>query len=425
MSSRRDAFEAQALRQAQGFGRSEHRAERPSLGRDPSTGSGGAQRERSNAPRIGRNARRGQSTTELALAMLLIVPCILYAVYVGELFMVGAKAQEAEISAAWDVSAYRFHDYAAGPGTVADRVASRYDQVAASVAARLDADLNDLNSYANSGRRGVSLVSGKAWFQGTPVTCTRRPLLRNGGYLRISEVMPFDALDYAPDPLFPSSGPAGDAQRDTLTRDWLLTCASRLEHVSLWTPRRWNQEMTGTAQPELNPVTGPTVFGGLGSSLNGLNAGAAPSLGMPMLVDDWAVEAPNQAPVEEIALRAADSANPRFYRVAQRVHEAYWPHIANEQLNEDFTFLLGHRWLYGSETDTGQVDVLRLALDTDFARRSRFQLENPADPSDGNLPWYLLPHEDDEKSLPALDAVAARRVSGNYLGHPNASFNQP
>lgn len=373
---------------------------------------------------MNRRSSRGQSTTELALAMLMIVPCALYAVYAGELFMVGAKAQEAEIAAAYDVSAYRFHDYQASAASVASRVASRYDSVAAAVAANLDTELSDLDSYASSGRRGASLVSGKAWFQGTAVTCTKRPL-GAGGYLRIDQVMPFDALDFAPDPRFPVTRASGDALRDTLTRDWLLTCASRLEHVSLWTPRRWNQEMTGTSQPDLNPVVGPTVFGGLGSALNGLKAGTQPSFGMPMLVDDWAVESANVAPGEEIALRAADSANPKFYRVTERVQRAYWPGIANEQLDEDFTFLLGHRWLFGSETDTGQVDALRLALDTSYGRRSRFQLENPNDPNDGNLPWWLLPHQDGEKTIPSLDVVARRRAAGNYLGHPNASFNQP
>ncbi len=377
---------------------------------------------------MNRRHARGAATTEFALATLMIVPALLYGVYAGELFVVGAKAQEAEISAAYDLTAYRYHDYetataAASPGIVA----SRYDTIARAVSANIDADLKDLNSYASAGRTGVSLVAGTARFQGSAVTCTKRGLktaTSPGSYLAANDLMPFASLDYADDPHFASAKVGADNLRATLTRDWLLSCTSRIEHKALWIPRQWNQEMT-SHDDLLNPVTAPIVFGGMGSSLNGLKSGTQPSLGLAMLVDDWAVEQPNRLGAVEIALKDTDSANPSMFRAADRVNRMFWPGLAEEQINEDLLFLLGHRWVFGENTSTGKADDLRLALDDDYNRRTDFQLESPGARNDGNQPWYLLPRQDGENGLTPLEGVASQRARGHYLGHPNASFNQP
>ena len=375
-----------------------------------------------------RRSSRGASTTEFALALLLVVPCVLYGIHAGELFIVGAKAQEAEISAAWDVTAYRFHDYSVSATAAPAAVRARYDAVAAAVSANIDADLVDLNSYASSGRRGMSLIAGRAEFVGAAVSCRRRDLsnrYRGGGYLPSADLMPFRTLDFDNDTTwFPSRAPAqSQAARDTLTRDHLVTCQSRLQHTTLWIPTTWAPEFSNGEQ--LNPIVAPTVFGGLGSSLNGTRAGAGPSLGMAMLTDDWAVEDANRAASDEIAMRAAVSANPKFYRVGQRVHQMITPYIGDEQMNEDMQFLLGHRWMHGDARDTGEIDAYRLGLDTAFSRLTNLQIENPLDGNDGNRPWYLLPHRDGEKGHPSLEVVAGTRSGGNYLGHPSATFNRP
>jgi hypothetical protein len=386
---------------------------------------------------MSRRHARGAATTEFALAMLLIIPCVLYGVYAGELFVVGAKAQEAEISAAYDMTGYRYHDYQSPAAALSSTVPSRYDSVATGVSADVDADLKDLNSFSATGRTGVTLVAGKAQFTGSAVTCTKRPLATaggGGGYLKASEVMPFDTLDFPVDPNFSAAGPAANDVRATLTRDWIITCSSRLKHTSQWIPHYWNQEMT-SHNDALTPVSaGGVNFGGLGDSLNGLSTNGSPSFGMAMLTDDWAVEQPNVVAADEIALKDTGGSNGPMYRVVDRLHNMFWPGLGNQQLDEDLTFLIGHAFPFGESTSTGQVDALRLALDTRFNRLTNLQLETGipcrypnlnGSGECGNKPWYLLPHQDAEKSYAALDAVAAVRSSGHYLGHPNASFNQP
>ncbi|MBL8951787.1 MAG: hypothetical protein JNK82_13475 [Myxococcaceae bacterium] len=367
--------------------------------------------------------RRGASTVELALGLLLIVPCVLYGVHAGELFIVGAKAQEAEIQAAWDVTAYRYHDYETANGAaVPSNVQARYDAVATAVSTNIDAELADLNSYATSGRRGVTLVAGRAEFQGRAVTCERRDL-RPGGYLERDHVLPFSSFDFGTNPWWPTRAPEQEqAFRGTLTREHLITCRSRLRHTTLWVPTTWMQDFSNE---RLNPLVAPMVFGGLGSSLNGTRSGSQPSLGMAMLTDDWAVEDENRVSRDEVAMKVGFSSNPKFYRAAERVHEALSVYFGDEQLNEDMTMLLGHRFMHGEERDNGEIDAFRLALDTAYTRLTNLQLESPLDPNDGNLPWHLLPHRDGEKSHPSLDVVFSTRQSRSYLGHPNASFNRP
>ena len=55
--------------------------------------------------------QRGASTVEFALSMLIFIPLALYAAYAGEVFQAGFRAQEAESSAGWDLTAYKMNNY--------------------------------------------------------------------------------------------------------------------------------------------------------------------------------------------------------------------------------------------------------------------------------------------------------------------------
>src|SRR4051812_40177141 len=118
---------------------------------------------------------RGASTVEFALSLLLLLPALFYAIWVGENFHVGLKAQEAEIAAMWDATAYRVHDYRNGTGA-----ASRLDGIAAATQFEMTAALKDLDSTAD-GPATKRYVGGVGRLEQVVCRPLRRRELRSRG----------------------------------------------------------------------------------------------------------------------------------------------------------------------------------------------------------------------------------------------------
>ncbi|MBI5547266.1 MAG: hypothetical protein HY901_25570, partial [Deltaproteobacteria bacterium] len=93
----------------------------------------------------------GSAVTEFALSTLLLVPVALYSMYVGEAYMVAIKVQEAEISATWDITAYRLHEYMSGSYT------GLYSRATSDSATNVSKDIRDFNSFTPGGGNGWSL----------------------------------------------------------------------------------------------------------------------------------------------------------------------------------------------------------------------------------------------------------------------------
>lgn len=63
--------------------------------------------------RLGRD-QRGGAVVELMLSGLLLVPMVLYGLYLADALEVGMRAQQAAVHALWDVTGYKLHDYKSG-----------------------------------------------------------------------------------------------------------------------------------------------------------------------------------------------------------------------------------------------------------------------------------------------------------------------
>ncbi|HEY3448297.1 MAG TPA: hypothetical protein VGK67_18215 [Myxococcales bacterium] len=107
--------------------------------------------------RLTESGERGGAAVEFALVTMLCVPMAMYSIYAGEAFVASIKAQEAEISAGWETTAFLLHDYeGGGSGPLA--------QVAEDAAKRVKADLQDFDSFAKGAQVGLHGVFGHDTF---------------------------------------------------------------------------------------------------------------------------------------------------------------------------------------------------------------------------------------------------------------------
>lgn len=359
--------------------------------------------------------RRGAATTEFALAMCLVIPSVWYAIYVGEVFMVGAKAQEAEIAAAFDIGAYRLHDYRPGLGADArdSSVKALQSSIAEAANVRVANELRDLDSFhpgSNPGRFVAGEAKLEPWTAGGDGMNCKRSLLPNK---RLQQPFrSFDDLDgdpdYAVNPELMQSGKA------FLDHDSYFACQAQTSFSILGVPERFSAVTSTDGTMKL-----PTKFTwhGIGGSLDGKQSAlGGVSLGLPMIADEWSVGRPVGSG-DIVAMKLSDARSRELWSFTRGVHKMHGEGLAGEQIKEVTTFLLGRAY------DWADSDELRLMVSRDYDDEVRFST-----PVQGNPDAFAMPHFDGQPGMsgsgPQLEHLkdVRDRRRDNYLGHPQADF---
>jgi hypothetical protein len=344
-----------------------------------------------------RQAARGAATVEFFVSTLLLVPVILYAIWVGEVYAVGAKAQEAEIAAMWDASAYRVHDFNRGT-----RARSRLDAIATATELSIGGALEDLDSTRDATGNKRPFVGGHGTLELRCRTITAAQLQReNAGTLVSFRSLRTDTRK------------AVDATTsEFLQQEGTVSCFATASYVAdffpSWVSRFGRNEVFRDGDRD-----GFNMFG-VGGSDRGdrIRQGGPVRSGAYLLLDEWAVEDGNEAGAQ-VSSSAARSRNPKFFRVAKAVGVLDGETVTGEQVREVTDTL------YGLPFDPADSEAFKLGLHLDLNERRRFN------PDQGEQRPPLLPRDDGEAGLPDLERVAAERTRDHYLGHRNANFLGP
>ena len=344
---------------------------------------------------------RGAATVELALSLLLLVPVLLYAIFSGEAFLAGTRAQEAEITAGWDMTAYRMHDYIDGYREDAETDVFRGDaasdtqrQVATAVPLRVRQSLGGMDSY----RRDNTAPA-------------RRTLLVSEQQLEGLSCEPFNVQGR--DALLTFEGiPHG--VREYLHRGSYMACRARVSVRPHHLPLRMREGYTAKEDLLYERIQSGFTMCGLGGSLRGCDE----NRGFIVLTDDWGLEDPRQSPVASWR----DALNQKYARVGNSIY-----HRAPDPVRD----------LHGLEGGAGAMkirDAMNFLLDTedDYGDTSHFkfgfltpydELQRVPVEGGGMDEGHLTPWDDGEG--PFMSGAAARRNRYHYLGHSAEDFNQP
>ncbi len=350
--------------------------------------------------------KRGAATTEFLLSTLLIIPVLLYAIWIGEVFAVGAKAQEAEISAMWDATAYRVHDFDDGTDAL-----DHLDAIASATQASVGGNLDDLDSTQDTGLSRRRFVGGWGTVQLRCQTLTARQLQ--------SEDVPGFQMFRA---IRTDEGRAAD---DTASRflqqAGTVTCRARATYTAEFMPS-WVLPQFSRREVMREVDRNGFVFFGVGGSEDGeaVSQGGDVRSGAYLLLDDWSVEEGN-VNGDQAGTNAGGSRNPKFFHVAEAVAKLEGDTVTEEQLREVNEALLGN------SNDPAKSAEFKFSLHLDLDEKRIF------DPDQGERRPYLFPYEDGERphdgdngdELPSLHRVSLERVRNNYLGQRDPEFLGP
>ena len=330
--------------------------------------------------RKGLKTEEGAAAAELALATMLIVPMALYSMYVGEAFVAGLKAQEAEIAATWEITAFRLHNFRSGSYT------GLYSSAANRSADRVHNDLLDFDSFDRSNRNGRGNAVSEYEF--TELRCG----MRSGGSAGTN------------------MGPGGGLGGSFLHSDGWVGCQARVEFRNRFLPRNAHSEFF--RRSELLPDEVSTLeLCGLGNDPQGCRASR--NRGMVLLTDDWGLENPGYNPL-------GTDRNKEYWNVGNDIYSAYGGAYAGT-----IAILAGF---------TPLVYALDQAKTSTFRMTYRKTIEEQQDvkTAAGTFRAHASPHCDEDR--PAIEEythrirnmseeVYSERVTGNYLGKFQADWN--
>jgi hypothetical protein len=360
----------------------------------------------SNTARV-RRTERGAAVVELAVSLTLIVSALLIALYAGEAFLAGARAQEAEISAGWDVTAYNLHDYLnaqdyeGGPQSL-------YNTVTHTVASRVKQELSGMNSYAAPGTR-----------------VGRRFVLSEQSLERL-DCGPFDARNLGQgigDALLTFDGLPHSAWT-YLHRGGYVSCQARARFTSPYMPRSMREGYSNRVDLLSDALKNGFALCGLGKSLQGCQRGNETlTSGFVVLTNDWGLEDGRESPV-------GSNDNQKYFTVGQSVYiidkEKYGQGLregeggtGSQQVREMMGMLLDTE-----EGDYGQTSYFKFGFLNPSSQVRRMSV----DEGGGQREAHLSPWDDGESRYftNATENISRnQRSRHHYLGHPDPSFNQP
>ncbi|MGI5864422.1 MAG: hypothetical protein ACOX6T_20545 [Myxococcales bacterium] len=338
------------------------------------------------------DSEEGAAVAEFGLSTLLLVPLALYSMYVGEAFTMAIKAQEAEITAAWDTTAYRLHSFPNGGHE------GLYAQAMSRSAASTLRALADFDSFSPQG--GSDWVGPVTSAQLTDLAC--------------------ELEARAPDKLVTHSFAAGGNTKASngttgpLHNDGVVRCRASIRLVNHFIPERAHQEFFAS---ELFPRSIRDLrICGLGPSVSGCGTGA--NRGLALLTDDWALDDSRANPV-------GTSRNEAYYRIGERIfrqipeHDRAYEKGANAIKN-------AMEVLTGTRVDLGETETFKMGyLDRVSSVRS---WEHEADSEDrGPRKAHMSAYGNIGDSWSEYGDVFAdyysRRRNNNYMGMADPHWN--
>ncbi|NMO14184.1 hypothetical protein HPC49_19345 [Pyxidicoccus fallax] len=345
---------------------------------------------------------RGAATVEFAVSLLVLIPVLLYAIYAGELFLAGTRAQEAEITAGWDLTAYRMHDYLGGDtggpgGEGEDSGAATRRRVIQTVPPRLEQELKGLDSY----HRNASTREG------------RRMLLSEQSLRRLG-CQPFNVEGGDRYPLRTFEG-IPNGVRHYLHRGSYMACRAEVGFRSPYMPGTMREGFMSRVDLLPERLRNGFTMCGVGRSLRGCDGA-----GFLILTDDWGLEDSRES---RVAAREEEK-NERYYRVGNSVYhrspepvedpeqggllEGGW---GARQVRTTMDFLLDTRKDYGLTSD------FKFGFTNPSSEATRFPVDEGMDRG------HLTPWDDGEGTF--LGGEEVNRDAHHFLGHPDEDFNQP
>ncbi|MGI5862322.1 MAG: hypothetical protein ACOX6T_09725 [Myxococcales bacterium] len=294
--------------------------------------------------------------------------------------MAALKAQEAEIAATWEITAFRLHDFRSGSYT------GLYSSAVSGAANRVRNDLRDFDSFDPSNRSGR--INAVSEYELTQVDCG----VRRGGNAGSG------------------MGPGGGLGSSFLHSDGWVGCQARVEFSNRFLPRNAHREFF--RRSELLPSEASSfALCGLGRDPQGCRASR--NRGMVLFTDDWGLENPSENPL-------GTQQNPQYWNVGNAIYSVLG------------TANLGALAVLGGFTplvyafDQANTSSFRMTY------RKRITVEQDVSTAAGTFRAHASPHCDEDR--PALEEythriakmsakVYSERVPGNYLGKQQADWN--
>ncbi|MFL5347667.1 MAG: TadE/TadG family type IV pilus assembly protein [Hyalangium sp.] len=337
---------------------------------------------------------RGASTVEVALSMILLIPTALYSIYVGEAFILGARAQEAEIAASWDITAYRLHDFINGFDFEADPEGgpSLYRDISSRAANRVRRQMAGLNSFYGTGNGQHLVVSQQS--------------------LERVECAPRDARGLLGDSLLTfQATPVGT--REYLHRGGYINCQAEVRFTPLYMPRDLRQGLHSKEDLLSNGLAAGFTLCGSGDTLRGCSGKYS---GVMVLTNDWGLEDGTRS-------RVGQNDNQKYFNVGEKVYEAkYWADssdiaggIGTQQIKESLQFLLDE-----DNKDYGDTSKFKFGFYNPMSTVHQYPANDHSNPKDSA---HLSGWNDREGPFDGTQNVhSGSRSNHNYLGHTNPRF---
>ena len=320
------------------------------------------------------SSEQGASTVELALATLLCVPMAIFAVYAGEAFVASIKAQEAEISAGWETTAYLTHKYADGKSAK-----QRLEDAATDAATRVFDSLKDFDSFEKGGRVGLNGVFGYDQF---------------------------DELKCKPTSAI--VGFAAGLASDYLHADGWVNCQARVTFENRRAPTDAHKEFFHGEPKIIADSIKKMQMCGSGSTLKGCEPAGR---GFTVFTDDWGLE--NPAP-EEVG--AYGGGNKHYWNVGNPMFSDTNTPEARAKLEE------GLKIIAVGFGDQGETDKFKMGYMETVGKERTFSSHT------GEAKLHLSPfHEKaskaNEQCADLSEKMYEKRVKENYLAMPDRDWN--
>jgi hypothetical protein len=351
------------------------------------------------APSRSRSSRRarGAATVELALSLMLLVPVLLYSIYSGEAFLAATRAQEAEISAGWDMTAYRMHDYITGyrggpRAEYGDGASDTQRQVAAAVPPRVAQELGGMDSYRrnNSAPAERNLLLSQQRLQG--LTC--QPFNVQGIY----PLLTFEGIP--------------NGVREYLHRGSYMACRARVNFRSPYMPQTMRDGFHSQVDLIHTSLRDGFTMCGLGRSLRGCEPGG----GFLVLTDDWGLEDAMESPVAHWWYANnwgyANVGNSIYHRAPEPVVDGHG--FEGGEGGKQVRFAMD--FLLDTKKDYGQTSDFKFGFLNPSRKMQHFRVEGG-----GMDEGHLTPWDDGEGGF--LGGEQVERSRRHYLGHPDENYN--